>query len=227
MKKIRERSLRLESLEDRMLLAVTAGCEEAAAAQFAPAETGAEISCDVTLSAFRKALNNASDGDTITFNGSGTIVVTSAIQLNKSLTINGGGNVIFQGAGENMLFQFSRDCTFNGVGFSNGATTENSGNGGVGRINDGNTLTLNGCDIFNNKALEGNNTSGGAFYVTGTLNMNNCNAYSNQASYGGFAFINGQNTNATINATNCNFYGNSADGYGGAIVVASGSTATI
>ena len=44
MKKIRNRSLRLESLEDRMLLAVTAGGEDAAAEIYAaPAETGAEI----------------------------------------------------------------------------------------------------------------------------------------------------------------------------------------
>ena len=43
MKKIKNRSLRLESLEDRMLLAVTAGGEAAAAELVAPAETGAEI----------------------------------------------------------------------------------------------------------------------------------------------------------------------------------------
>ena len=41
MRKIRERSLRLESLEDRMLLAVTAGGEEAAAAIYAPMATEA------------------------------------------------------------------------------------------------------------------------------------------------------------------------------------------
>ena len=81
--KIRERSLRLESLEDRMLLAVTAGGGEAVSEYAAPAETGAEIVCDVTFNALRQAINKASAGDTIVFNGSGTIDVTSALNLNK------------------------------------------------------------------------------------------------------------------------------------------------
>ena len=219
MKKIRERSLRLESLEDRMLLAVTAGCEEAAAAGYAaPAETGAEIVVNaLTITALRNAIRDANDGDTITFSVSGTINTTSAIAIAKNITIDGGGSITLQGAGDRPLFNITSSCSFTGLELANGATTDSSGNGGVGRVGEGITVTLNDCIIHDNSSLEGNNDSGGAFYVTGTLNMNNCSVYSNKAAYGGFAFINGQNTNATINATNCNFYGNSASGYGGAI----------
>ena len=224
MKKIRERSLRLESLEDRMLLAVTAGCEEAAAAGYAaPAETGAEIVVNtLTMNALRNAIRDANDGDTITFSVSGTISVTSAITIGKNITIDGGGYIILQGAGDRPLFNITSSCSFTGLELAGGATTDSSGNGGVGRVNEGVTVTLNDCSIHDNSALEGNNDSGGAFYVSGTLNMNNCSVYSNKAAYGGFAYISGRGTHATVNAVNCNFYGNSADD--GAVIYNQGGT---
>ena len=221
-KQVKGRSLRVEGLEDRMLLAVTAGGEAAAAELVAPAETGAAevVVTNFTVNGLRAAINQVDDGGTITFDGSGTIVITSALQINKNLTINGGGDVILQGAGENILFMLQNNCkslTLTGLGISNGATTSSSGNGGVARVSEGVTVTLNDCDVYGNRAQEGNNTFGGAFYVSGTLNVNNCNVYDNHAEYGGFALLSGQTNDATINAVNSNFYGNSASGYGGVI----------
>ena len=215
-KKIRERSLGLESLEDRMLLAVTAGDEGALAEYAAPAETGAEIVCDVTFNALRQAINKASAGDTIVFNGSGTITITSALPINKNITIDGGGDIVFQGAGENILFSFgsgATDVTFTGLDLTGGYSTTN-GMGGIAAIGAGRGLTLNNCNIYGNTAGEGGR--GGAFVVTGQLNMNNCSVYANGAEEGGFAYISGRDegnhaaTGAAVNALNCNFYGNTA-----------------
>ena len=102
-KQVKGRSLRVEGLEDRMLLAVTAGGEAGAAELVAPAETSAAevVVTNITYNGLRAALNQVDDGGTITFDGSGTIIVTSALVLNKNLTINGGGTVTLQGAGEN------------------------------------------------------------------------------------------------------------------------------
>ncbi|MBR2694066.1 MAG: hypothetical protein IKE69_07605 [Thermoguttaceae bacterium] len=215
MKKIKNRSLRLESLEDRMLLAVTAGGEAAAAELVAPAETGAEVVVtDITFNGFRRALTSAQAGDTIRFDGSGTITITSAIQLTKNVTIDGGGQVTFQGAGENFLFTFganATDVTFTGLGLTGGYATR-AASGGLFAVGAGKTVTLDNCDIYGNVATDTDaGYVGGAIYVTGTLNVNGCNVYGNEAVYGGFAYINGQGTSATVNATNSNFYGNTAD----------------
>ncbi len=225
MKKIRNRSLRLESLEDRMLLAVTAGGEDAAAAIYAaPAETGAEIVVtDLTYNGLRSAISKAAAGDTVVFDGSGTITITSAIQINKNITIDGGGDIVFQGGGENFLFMFganATDVTFTGLGLTGGVATQYQ-IGGIAAIGAGKTVTLNACTVYGNTATDSASVQspadmGGAFYVTGTLNVNNCTVYGNEAVAGGFAYISGRGTSATINAVNSKFYGNSAE-YGGVI----------
>ena len=222
-KKIRERSLRLESLEDRMLLAVTAGGGEAVSEYAAPAETGAEIVCDVTFNALRQAINKASAGDTIIFNGSGTIDVTSALNLNKNITINGGGNVTLRGGGSNMLLNITSSCALTGLNLEGGYATA-TGRGGVGQIANGISVVLSDCKIANNSVDNDNADSGGAFYVLGTLTLNNCDVYGNSAANGGFAYLYGRDNHgaATIDATNCNFYGNTADE--GAVIKNQGGT---
>ncbi|MBQ3389121.1 MAG: hypothetical protein IJG60_07910 [Thermoguttaceae bacterium] len=224
-KRISNRSLRLESLEDRMLLAVTAGGEEAIAEYAAPAETGADVVIDVNFSALRSAINKASAGDTISFNGSGTITVTTPINLNKNITINGGGNVTLVGNGENFLFNITSSATLTGLGLEGGVATQN-GYGGIGRVNSGVTLTLNDCTITGNTANDtGAGFMGGAFYVLGTLNVNDCAVYGNEAVYGGFAYLAGhdsKDTTPVVNASNTNFYGNTA--LSGGVIYNAGGT---
>ena len=218
MKKIRNRSLRLESLEDRMLLAVTAGGEAAATELVAPAETGAEIVVNqLTYSALRRAINNANDGDTITFSVSGTIELGTAVEVWKNVTIDGGGQITLRGSGQDALLDISRSATLSGLTLENGYTSAN-GWGGVGRVEEGVSLVLNNCNIIGNTA-ETEANAAGAFYVTGQLYMNNCNVYGNTAVNGGFAFIYGRDNHgaALVDATNCTFYGNTASESGGVI----------
>ena len=214
MKKIKNRSLRLESLEDRMLLAVTAGSESVATELIAPAETGAQVVVqELTQTALQNAINDASNGDTIVFAQGGTITISSAINISKNVTIDGGGEVTIAAAGTR-LFNFNASaCTLSGLDLTRGSTT--SDNGGVGLVDNGRSVVIENCSIYGNSS----SGAGGAFYVYGQLFMNNCNVYGNTGDYGGFAFINGQSNNgaATIDATNCNFYSNSATGYGAVI----------
>ena len=211
MKKLRNRFLRLESLEDRMLLAVTAGGGAAAAELAAPAETGAEIVVtELTQSALQSAIDRAGDGDVITFAQGGTIKLSSTVSIGRNVTIDGGGAVTIAGSGSNSIFNFrASSCTLTGLNLTAGVVGGEAG--GVGQISSGRTVTVNDCEIYGNTG-----EYGGAFFVYGRLNMNNCSVYGNRGSYGGFAFINGQGNRgaATVDAVNCNFYGNRAEGYG-------------
>ena len=188
MKKIKNRSLRLESLEDRMLLAVTAGGEAAAAELVAPAETGAEIVVNqLSFNALRSAIVKAQDGDTIVFADGleGTIEATSYINIAKNITIDGGGKITIRGAGENNLLNITKSCTLTGLTFENGYSSS-TGLGGIGAIGNGISVTMNNCNIVGNTA-ETEANAAGAFYVTGQLYMNNCKVYGNTAVNGGFA----------------------------------------
>ena len=211
MEKLKNRSLRLESLEDRILLAVTAGGEIAAAEIVAPAETGAEIVVtELTQSALQSAIDRADDGDVITFAQGGTIKLSSSVAISRNITIDGGGTVTIAGSGSNSIFNFrAYSCTLTGLNLTAGVVSGEAG--GVGQIESGRSVTVSDCNIYGNTG-----EYGGAFFVYGRLAMNNCSVYGNTGSYGGFAFINGQGNRgaATVDAVNCNFYGNRATGYG-------------
>ncbi|MBR5414417.1 MAG: hypothetical protein IK105_00595, partial [Thermoguttaceae bacterium] len=226
MKKIKNRSLRLESLEDRMLLAVTAGGEAAAAELVAPAETGAEVVINqLSFNALRSAIVKAQDGDTIVFADGleGTIDATSYINIGKNVTIDGGGKITIRGAGENNLLNITKSCTLTGLTFENGYSST-AHLGGIGAVGGGISVTLNNCNIIGNTG-ESDGGFGGAFYVTGQLYMNNCTVYGNSAIYGGFAYLYGRENHgaALIDATNCTFYGNTSIGYGSVIGNAGGT----
>ena len=234
MRKIRERSLRLESLEDRMLLAVTAGSESAAVDAAAPAQTGAEIVVDeLTVTALNNAIRNAKKGDVITFSQGGTITVGSTpIQMRREVTIDGGGQVTIDGQGENRLFQFSYGCTLTGINLTGGFSTGSSF-GGVGTVNEANTVILNNCNIYGNSvdSYSGGTNAyfGGAFKVYGVLEMHNCSVYNNTAWYGGFAQLDGVNSTkggvAKLTAENCVFYGNRSKEFGSVIYNMGGTVA--
>ena len=158
-KKIRNRSLRLESLEDRMLLAVTAGGEAAATELAAPAETGADVVVtELTYDALRKAVGQVSAGGTITFQDGleGTITIGSALQIGRNMTIDGGGKITLAGAGENFLFNFANnatDVTFTGLDLTGGVATQYQ-IGGIAAIGAGKTVTLNNCTVYGNTATD-------------------------------------------------------------------------
>ncbi|MBO7725982.1 MAG: fibronectin type III domain-containing protein, partial [Thermoguttaceae bacterium] len=102
MKKIRERSLRMESLEDRMLLAVTAGGFETAAAAYAAADplptdatqlatpTGLDATCAAknTLNVTWNAVSNASSY-TVYYKATTATAWRSSSPATNSVTLRG------------------------------------------------------------------------------------------------------------------------------------------
>ena len=214
-KKISKRSLRLESLEDRMLLAVTAGGDIAASALIAPAQpTEATIVInDLTQTALAAAIANANAGDIIVINGSGTISLTSSLSIDKNITLTGNGDVTIDAGGNCRIFDVAgsvRWLNLNNLGLTGGYT---DGDGGVFNINSSTSATLVNCSVHGNTA----ETSGGAFYASGKIYLENCQVYDNAAADGGAMFIQGMwnNGSATINATNTVFYNNRVTGDGG------------
>ena len=214
---VSKRSLRMESLEDRMLLAVTAGGDEAAVALIAPAQpTEATVVVgDLTQAALQSAINAAEAGSTIVFAQAGTISLTSSISITKNITINGGGTVTLDAGGNCRIFNVGGGVRFfnlNNLGLTGGFAdsedgTDNAGCGGAFLVDSSTSATLTNCSVYGNSAYQG-----GAFYAFGKIYLDDCNVYGNSATKaGGAMYVQGMwnSGSATISATNTVFYNNS------------------
>ncbi len=206
---LNKRRLHLESLEDRMLLAVDS-FGAADAMFFGPQQTGQVIEvANTTIFALTKALQGANDGDTLVFAKAGTIKLTTPITINAAVTIDGGAGVTIDGQGNCRLFEFNANATIANMTLTGGSADE----GGVACVSTDaprRYLTFNNCQVYNNHATGG----GGAFQTNnGTITLNNCEVYSNTADHGGAAYV---AWGATLVINDSVLYGNSA-GFGGAI----------
>ncbi|MBR5416263.1 MAG: hypothetical protein IK105_10050 [Thermoguttaceae bacterium] len=225
--RVAKRSLRMESLEDRMLLAVTAGGDEAAVALIAPAQPteATVVVSDLTQAALQSAIDGAEAGSTIMFGKSGTISLSSAISINKNITISGENKVTIDAGGNDRIFNVAgsvrwfnlNDIELTG-GYAEDDGSDNAGLGGVFLLNSSSSATLVNCSVHGNTA----DASGGAFYATGKIYLENCQVYDNTASDGGAMFVQGMWNGgaAVINATNTVFYNNrttSDGGFGGLV----------
>ena len=229
------RKLRLESLEDRTLLAVTAGLNPAAAAL--PQETGASLvvttlndTVDSTdgVTSLREAIAAASEGDTVTFDESlagGTITLAgSQIEITAGITIDAAdiGGITISGNGTSSIFSVTGGSENTPVSLSGLTMTDGYAefNGGAINAGYGCVLTLAGCTLNNNSA--GGN--GGAVYSMGNVTLTDCTLSANMASSGGGAINNAFGSVLTM--IGCSVSANSASGNGGAIYNA-GSSATL
>jgi predicted outer membrane repeat protein len=192
--------------------------------------------CDFANLSFAFATANT-DGGTITFTCSGTIIFSSQLTITANVTINGGGNIIFNGNNTTRLFVVGNGASLtlegltlqNGRGSTGGAifsggtlTISNStfnnnsafNEGGVIANNYGGILTISNSTFSNNSA-----NSGGAIYDLGTLTISD-SIFSNNSvtDSGGAIFASG-----TLTISNSTFSDNSANLFGGA-VRASGTT---
>ncbi|MGI5832824.1 MAG: YDG domain-containing protein [Thermoguttaceae bacterium] len=205
------RNLRLESLEDRMLLAVTAG-SDATAALVAPAQpTGATVVVsDLTQAALEAAIAGAAAGDTITFSVSGTISLTSAVTIDKSITIDGGSTIKLDAGGNDRIFNVSSAATqFNLYNIElTGGYAATGSNGGVFSLETNSTARLVNCSVHGNSSED----FAGAFHVYGKLYLENCQVFDNTATIGGAMLIQGMwnQGSALVNATDTVFYNNRA-----------------
>lgn len=125
----------------------------------------------------RAAIAQAAPGDTINFNVTGVINLTSAaLTINKDLTISGpGANTLSvernSSAPDFKIFTVESGATvaIHGLSISQGRAAASSGGAGGGTDNKG-TLTLDSCRLTDNFAIDG----GGGIHNAGTMSLKNC-----------------------------------------------------
>lgn len=144
-------------------------------------------------------INRATDGDTITFACSGTIILTSTLTIKSKG--QSGGNLTLDGNGESVILD--------------------GGNSVRVLLVDGMHLILKGLTLANGKTDE----SGGGLFISrnGEATIDNSLFCGNTAKHGGGIFNNG----GKMTITNCTIAGNTASAWGGGLYNNFGGEATI
>ena len=192
----------------------------------------------VTLSTTNEAsLDYAICNDSnITFSVSGTIGITSPLNISSDMVIDGTGqNVTISGNSSVSVLVVNpgAQLTLKNLTIANGLTAS----GGAGIYNNGGFVTVINCTFSNNTALGvngGNNNSGGTGVGGGIYNFNggtinlmgstfvsnnatggtggNSTAFEGTGAAGGYGYGGAVLNSASIFITNCTFFGNSAVG---------------
>ncbi len=220
---MKNRRIRFESLEDRCLLAVTAGGAECAAVLPEPTEAvtwWVATTADTTGGddfSLRDALLQAKSGDTVRFFSrlSGKTITLSGTELTvpKGVTVDASdlsdGITINANEKSRVFYVYggtdSAPTVLKGLTVTGGKIS----NIGGGIYNHSGTVTLTNCTVSGNTSSYG----GGIFVRSGTLTMTNCTVSGNTSSYYG----GGINDSGTATLTNCTVSGNTASRDGGGI----------
>lgn len=223
--------LRVENLEERTLLAVTAGAEGCAVSLPEPTEAATwwvETVEDTTggeIFSLRDAIAKAQGGDTVRFvpELSGQTITLSAGQLRVrrgvtvdatdlpgGITIDAGGNsrVFFLSGGTDTNNGAGIYCSAGTVALSGCIVTGNTVGSIGGGIYNGGTMTLTNCTVSGNTATEYH----GAIFNKGTLTMTDTVIEGN---FGCGIY----NIEGTLTITDSLIAGNTADTGGGIYVV--------
>ena len=234
------RKLNLESLEDRTLLAVTAGLNLAAAVL--PQETGASLivttlndTIDSTdgVTSLREAIAAAAEGDTVTFDESlagGTITLAgSQLEIAVGITVDatGIGGITVDAGGESRVFLLSGGTSDNPVALI-GLTITGGGNIASNNTANGAGVYATDVTVLTNCTFTGNNASGntgagGAIAnVSGTMTITDSFITDNTATGSWMAYGGGiYTTGGTLTITGSLIAGNTSNGslygYAGAI----------
>ena len=231
------RKLRVESLEERALLAVVAGGIEQVAEFAAPTEATTWVvntlddptswdSTDDILS-LREAIDSAATGDTIVFNSvlsGGTITLNGKIlHFTKGIVIDASeiGGITINANGQSGVFEiWEENGEILSVKLSCLTITGGDSGWGGGIYTEVSVLTLVDCSITDNKA----STGGGIYNGSGgTLTMINCSVTRNSASgnwFSGGGIFSDVDSNMTLSS--CTVAENTAV-YGGGIYVVTGN----
>ncbi|MEE9430861.1 MAG: choice-of-anchor Q domain-containing protein [Melioribacteraceae bacterium] len=169
----------------------------------------------------RQAIIDASDGDEITFNlasGNETITISSQLEINESLTINGSNTtgsgtvvtvqVTIPGTSAWRVFYVNastKTITISNITIKGGNISNNRG-GGINHT--GGTLNLDYVTVSDSKTT----SFGGGIYSTGTITIKNCTISQNSGNFGG-----GITCLTTATIENCTFTQNTSTQSGGAI----------
>ena len=215
----RSRKLRLESLEERTLLAVMVGQSAAV-----PATVGASVwvvnttadpaswnSADSRIS-LREAVAAAGEGDTVTFApelaGKTILLNGSEIQITKGIAVDaaGIGGITVDAGGKSRVFYVSGGTQSAPVELSSLTITGGSAAYGGGICNYSKAvLAMTNCLMFGNSAER----YGGGIENRGTVSFRNCTIAGNSAQLGGGTF---SYSNSNSNYYNTVILLNSASG---------------
>ena len=178
-----------------------------------PATRTVTTTNDNGTGSLRQTIADATQGDTINFAVTGTIVLTNgAMSLCKSLTIAGPGTTNLTLSGNNasrvLYVCTNTTLTLSNLTIANGYST----NGG-GIYNDGGTLALTGCTLRSNRAAvvilapgqPPPAPKGGAIYNLGSITATNCLFLTNSASEDGSVWIDWGPGDTTRGGAVCNF----------------------
>jgi predicted outer membrane repeat protein len=189
-------------------------------------------------SSLRAAIQSAADGDTIAFADglTGTIHLTSAISIDKSLTIVAAyqGQITIDGADKTNLLNINdgdgntvSKINLVNLALANGTNTTQTGGTA---ISSSESLTLNGCSITscnNTGYAAGAITESGLGVKLNLINSTFSNNKTGGPSGGGAVYMNGDGT-GIFNATGCTFqYNKATNGSGGALFLQGLTSATI
>jgi hypothetical protein len=173
---------------------------------------------DSGAGSLRQAILDASSGDTITFAGDTTILVTSQLLIAKALTIDGVGHRVTIDAQQltRIFYVNSGSFTFNlkNLTVANGNAGTNFG-GGI--LNWG-TMTVTNCTFIGNSA-----EYAGGIINTGIMTISN-STFADNAGYYSLGTAGAIDNAGSMTLTNNTFYGNKTDGSaGGAAIYNSGT----
>jgi hypothetical protein len=183
---------------------------------------------DSGAGSLRQALSDATDGDTINFSVSGTIMLTSdQLSVNANIVIDGPGAdmLAVNGDDESRVFYIwsGKTVTISGVTITHGkADLVGDGFFGGGIYNDHSALTVSNCILSRNSADSGGGTmfNDGRSGGRATLLITNSTLDGNETrvSIGGGVLNTARNRGrATLSITNSTLNGNFARSAGGGI----------
>ena len=186
---------------------------------------------DNTAGTLREIITNASAGSEITFDlpiGTNEIILSSEIDINKNLTIDGGSGVIISGDDETRIFYISnatvemKNLTLENGNADFGSAVEVYGNNGTA------SFTAINCTFKNNSAGYGGAVDVDGNNGTASFTAINCTFKNNEAVWGGavdmYTF---NNNNATAYLFHCTFDGNTAYINGGDGIYIDGANTTL
>ena len=163
-----------------------------------------------TFNDIQTAINNASNGETITLSGLYTGDGTR-ITINKTLTIIGTNDATLDAKGNSGIFHITKEkITLKNIKFING----NSNYGGA--IEYEQNFDSYECSIINCTFINNTANSGGAIGKVAYMNkIKNCTFINNTANSGGGAIY--SDASSKFEIIECTFTNNKANGEGGAI----------
>ncbi len=165
---------------------------------------------DSGAGSLRQAMADLCAGGTITFDNDYTILLASALTIDKNMTISGAGHSItLDGQGTVRVFAVNTGVTaaLNALTIANGSSGVASG-GGI--YNQGN-LTVTNSTLVTNSGAEG----GGIYNNAGTLAVTNSTFSGNSATWSGGGIY---NFNGTLTLTNSTLSGNATvNAFGGGL----------